>query len=124
MGIINLQNISLGIVPITTIIAASIVSVIAITGFGNFGIAKGQVSNNSTPSSSSSLTPEQKDAICNPNNPASKLNPVNTTESKICGIPKTVKPSNTTTSTTPDTTTGAEAPPSLPDTSIAPPAVP
>jgi hypothetical protein len=116
MGIINLQNISLGIVPITTIIAASIVSVIAITGFGNFGIAKGQVSN-STPSSSSSLTPEQKDAICNPNNPASKLNPVNTTESKICGIPKTVKPHLSSS----NMTTGAQAPP---PTSIAPSAAP
>jgi hypothetical protein len=30
------------------------------------------------------------------NNPSSKLNPVNTTESKICGIPKT-QPSNVTT---------------------------
>jgi hypothetical protein len=28
------------------------------------------------------LTPQQKDAICNPNNPLSKLNPVNTTESR------------------------------------------
>jgi hypothetical protein len=49
-----------------------------------FGIAQGQ--SNST--SSLSLTPEQKDAICNPDNPDSRLNPVNTTESKICGIPK------------------------------------
>ena len=77
-------------------------------------------------SSSLSLTPEQKDAIRNPNNLASKLNPVNTTESKLCGIPKTVKPhmSNTTSATIPDTTTGAETPPSLPDTSIGPSAVP
>jgi peptidoglycan/xylan/chitin deacetylase (PgdA/CDA1 family) len=56
MGTINLQNISLGIISITTIIAASIVSVISITEFGNFGIAQGQVSN-SIPSSSSLSCP-------------------------------------------------------------------
>jgi hypothetical protein len=83
-------------------------AIITLTGFGNFGIAQGQ--SNVT----SSLTPEQRDAICNPNNPLSKLNPVNTTESKICGIPKTL---NTTSSTTPDATTGEEAPP---DTSKVP----
>ena len=40
-------------------------------------------------------------------------------------IPKTVKPhmSSTTSAATPDTT-AAEAPPSLPDTSIAPSAIP
>jgi hypothetical protein len=95
---------------------------VTLTDFARFGLAQGQ--SNST---SSSLTPEQKDAICNPNNPSSNLNPVNTTESKICGIPKTVKPpmSNTTTTTTPDTTitTETEGEPS-PDTSIAPSAVP
>ena len=94
---------------------------VTLTDFARFGLAQGQ--SNST---SSSLTPEQKDAICNPNNPSSNLNPVNTTE-KICGIPKTVKPpmSNTTTTTTPDTTitTETEGEPS-PDTSIAPSAVP
>ena len=92
MGIINLQNISLGIMSITTIIAASIVSVLSITEFGNFGVAQGQLSN-STSSSSLSLTPQQKAAMCNPNNP--KLKFVNSTESKICGIPPT--PTNMTT---------------------------
>jgi cell division protein FtsN len=110
---------------LTVLIMVIIISatVVIFTKFGNFGIAQGQVND----TSSSSLTPEQKDAICNPNNPSSNLNPVNTTESKICGIPKTVKPpmSNTTTTTTPDTTitTETEGEPS-PDTSIAPSAVP
>jgi hypothetical protein len=94
MGTINLQNISLGIMSITTIIAASIVLVISITEFGNFGVAQGQLSN-STSSSSLSLTPQQKAAMCNPNNP--KLKFVNSTESKICGIPPT--PTNMTTTT-------------------------
>ena len=95
---------------------------VILTGFGNFATAQDQVND-----TTSSLTPEQRDAICNPNNPSSNLNPVNTTESKICGIPKTVKPpmSNTTTTTTPDTTitTETEGEPS-PDISIAPSAVP
>jgi hypothetical protein len=47
-----------------------------------------------------------------------KLDFVNTTESKICGIPKTI--TNTTSS---NMTTGAEVPPP-PATSIAPSAVP
>jgi hypothetical protein len=106
----------------TTLIILAAITVTTLTGFAKFGIAQGQA-NDTSSSSSSSLTPEQKDAICNPNNPLSKLNPVNTTESRICGIPKTVGPSNTTAGITPDTTTGAEEAPSLPDTSIAPSAV-
>jgi hypothetical protein len=102
---------SLSLIATIVILAVSIV--VALTDFGIFGIAQGQAND-------TSLTPEQKDAICNPNNPASKLNPVNTTESRICGIPKTVKLhlSNMTSANT--TTTGAEAPP----TNLAPSAAP
>jgi hypothetical protein len=52
--------------------------------------------------SSTMLSAEQIAAICDPNNPSSKLDPVNTTESRICGIPKTLKPdlSNATSSAT------------------------
>ncbi|MFL6319926.1 MAG: hypothetical protein ACJ72Q_05590 [Nitrososphaeraceae archaeon] len=85
---------------IIIILAASIVSV-TLTGSGNFGTAQGQVN------STSELTPEQKAAICDPNNPSSKLDHVNTTESKICGLP--VDPSGTA-----NTTTGAEAPSAVP----------
>src|SRR5919205_627353 len=92
---------SLSILSMLIILATIMVT--TLTHFSKFGVAQGQ----SNGTSSLSLTPEQKDAICNPNNPESKLNPVNTTESKICGIPKTVN----STSTTPDTTTGEEAPP-------------
>ncbi|MFL6406720.1 MAG: hypothetical protein ACJ71F_06585 [Nitrososphaeraceae archaeon] len=91
---------------IIIILAASIVSV-TLTGSGNFGTAQGQVN------STSELTPEQKAAICDPNNPSSKLDHVNTTESKICGLP--VDPSGTA-----NTTTGAEAP----SDALAPSAVP
>src|SRR5918912_4645231 len=87
-------------------ISVSIILVSAIvisTGFVSVGIiAHGQ---GNLTSGNVTLTPEQKDAICNPNNPASKLNPVNTTESRICGIPKTVH----TNSTSSNMTTG-EAP--------------
>jgi hypothetical protein len=66
------------------------------------------------------LTPEQKAAFCNPNNPRLKF--VNSTESAICGIPKT--PSNTTTSPSNTTTspplTSTTQPPSTTLTPSAP----
>ena len=67
----------------------SAVTIVPLTGFENLGVAQGQVN------STFSLTPQQKAAMCNPNNP--KLNFVNSTESEICGIPPT--PTNTTTTT-------------------------
>ncbi len=75
---------------ISIVFAATIVT---ITGFGIFSVVHGQGSNSTT-----SLTPQQKAAMCDPSNP--KLNFVNSTESKLCGIPKSVKSnmSNTTTS--------------------------
>ena len=99
------RKISLSGILMATILAVSVV--VALTVFGKFRTAQGQVN------ITSSLTPEQKDAICNPNNPLSKLNPVNTTESKICGIPVTVKPriSNMTSANT-TTGTETETPPS------------
>ncbi|MFL6398064.1 MAG: hypothetical protein ACJ72J_00590 [Nitrososphaeraceae archaeon] len=101
MAMIALRIPSISIISITIILAASILSV-ALTEFGNFRIAQGQ-GNNIT----SSLTPQQKAAICDPSNP--KLNFVNTTESKICGIPQT--PTNTTAA---NATTGTESPSVVP----------
>jgi hypothetical protein len=103
LATVNLHIASVSITFITIILAASIVLTVSITEFGNSGIAQGQ-GNNIT----SSLTPEQKAAIRDPNNP--KLKFVNSTESKICGIPPT--PTNTTTSSSTNTTTGTEASPS------------
>jgi hypothetical protein len=92
------------------LVAAIVIS----TGFVSVGIiAHGQ---GNLTSGNVTLTPEQKDAICNPNNPSSKLNPVNTTESRICGVPKTLH----TNSTSSNMTTGEEAPP----TNLAPSAAP
>jgi hypothetical protein len=58
------------------------------------------------------MTPEQKAAMCDPNNPLSMLKSVNTTESKICSIPKTQSPNVTTTleNTTSDGIAPSEAP--------------
>src|ERR671938_461692 len=84
----------LNIIPIVLIIILAVsigVASTTLTGFGKIGIARGQ-GDNST-SSSSSLTPEQRAAMCEPGDKH-----VNTTESKICGIPKHV-PSNATTTT-------------------------
>jgi hypothetical protein len=92
---INLQNKSLRIISATIIIAASIVLVISITEFVNVSVAYGQGSN-STSSSLPPLIPQQKAAMCNPNNPKHKF--VNSTESKICDIPPAS--TNTTTKTT------------------------
>ena len=115
MGTINRQNIFICIMSITTIICASIVLVILITEFENVGSAQGQASN-----TTSSLTPQQKAAMCNPNNP--KLKFVNSTESKICGIPPTPTNNMATTlaanTTGRGTRTGTEIP--LPSTSISP----
>src|SRR5919202_2057625 len=108
-----LSAISIAIILVATIgISTGFVSV-DIIAHGQGNLTAGNVT----------LTPQQKDAICNPNNPESKLNPVNTTESKICGIPVTIKPrtSNATTSSGQNMTTGGEAPPS---STISPPPPP
>jgi hypothetical protein len=107
------EKVCLSIIIIFTVVTAIIVT---FTGFANFGIAQGQVNN-----TTSSLTPEQKAAICDPNNPSSKLDFVNTTESTICRIPKTITNTTTTEEAANNTTTmGTETPSSSPGTSIAP----
>ena len=118
---------------LSTLITILASAIIILAEFGTFANAQGQgnLTQGNVTAGNVTLTPQQKDAICNPNNPASKLNPVNTTESKICGIPVTLKPrtSNATTSSGTNMTTGGEAPPSStspppPATSIAPEAAP
>jgi len=85
---------SLTVVSVAVILVASLAVI-------EFGIAQwqgqGQGQGNLT-----SLTPEQKNAIC-----SSVGSHVNSTESKICGIP-TTPASNTTSSE--NATTGPEAP--------------
>jgi hypothetical protein len=86
---------SLNTVSMIAILVASL-AVVTLGELGIFVIAQAQ--GNLT----SSLTPEQKAAIC-----SSVGSHVNTTESKLCGIPST--PSSNTTSSD-NATTGAEAP--------------
>ena len=87
---------SLSVISIIVILAASL-AVVTLGEWRIFGMAQAQ--GNLT----SELTPEQKAAVC-----ASVGSHVNTTESRICGIPTT--PSSNTTSSE-NATTGAEAPP-------------
>jgi hypothetical protein len=63
---------------IIAIITAAVTTTVIITGIETFNVTHAQL-----------LTPQQKTAFCNPNN--SKLKFVNSTESKICGIPATPK---------------------------------
>jgi hypothetical protein len=72
----------LTIISITIILVASIV-LITLPEFGNSGIAQGQGNNMTSPS----LTPQQKAAMCDPNDKF-----VNDTESSVCGIPPTQQP--------------------------------
>ena len=105
-----------GPMSITIIISATIFisTMVLLTMFKTMASAQGQ--------GIPTLTPEQKAAMCNPNNP--KLKVVNGTESKICGIPKTIK--NTT--ATGNMITGSEANPPPPPpssmTSAAPSIIP
>ena len=79
------------IITIIIILSLCVISY-TLTGFEKLSVAQGQGD-----SITSSITPEQRSAMCDPNNPASMLKSVNTTESKICGLPKTAS-SNATTS--------------------------
>ncbi len=68
-----------------SVLIAALVTTIIITGIETFNVTHAQL-----------LTPKQKAAFCNPNNP--KLKFVNSTELKICAIPAT--PKNATNATT------------------------
>ena len=76
---------------ICTILVTVTGIITVVTGVASFNVSQAQ-----------ELTPEEKAAMCDPNNP--RLNFVNSTESKICGIPKTpTNQTNSTTSATPST---------------------
>jgi hypothetical protein len=113
---------------LTMVIILTSTIVVTLTGFGTFGNnaqGQGNLTKGNVTIGNVTLTPEQVAAVCDPNNP--KLNFVNTTESKLCGIPKTTANMTTANMTTANMTTanmtiGAETPPST--TPIAPSAVP
>ena len=79
-------------ISIISVFAVVTATIIMFIGVANFGTAQGQATaaddNSLSSSSSSSLTPQQRAAMCDPSDKS-----INTTESRICGIPKTVQPS-------------------------------
>src|SRR5919205_322904 len=70
--------------------------------------------NHSTSSSSNVISSELKVKMCDPSNPSLKV--VNTTESRICGIPKTLKPSLLSSPATPPTSADVSSSSSSPQT--------
>ena len=103
-------NIVIRISFTAVVLAAAIASASAVLEIGIINGSQAQVTPSSPTSSSptnKTVSPELKSEMCDPNNP--KLRFVNTTESNICGIPKTIKNVTTTTSITPtpsETNTG------------------
>jgi hypothetical protein len=59
-------------------------------------------------SPSNAISPEIKAKMCNPSNPSLKV--VNTTEARICGIPKTVEPALASSLAPPPKTTSSSSP--------------
>ena len=74
---------------------ALVMTIITVVGTVNFDASYAQ-----------QISPEQKAKMCNPNNP--RLNFVNSTESKICGIPESVKNQTTTATNNSSTTTAPQ----------------
>jgi hypothetical protein len=60
-----------------------------------------------TSSEAQQISPEEKAKMCNPDNPS--LNFVNSTESKICGIPASTPTSNSTSSSPPSSSPPSES---------------
>jgi hypothetical protein len=118
------------------IVVAFVTAIITLFGSGIFNMTQAQTpSAPSSPSPTSppptkpsptntTISPAIKSKICDPNNP--KLAFVNTTESNICGLPKSIKNITTTTTTTtptPTLTPKPITPPSSPKP-ITPPSSP
>ena len=83
--------------PVVSILTTAIILASAIATLTEIGnIVSAQAQGNLT-AGNVTVTPEQKAAMCDPNN--QKLKIVNTTESKICGIPSNTTAANTTTGT-------------------------
>ena len=128
----NMKNLPLTRMTVSkAIVVAFVTAIITLFGSGVFNITQAQTPSAPSPSPSSpapnktALPPAIKAKICDPNNP--KLAFVNTTESNICGLPKSIK--NVTTTTTPTTPTPTPSspkpitPPSSPKP-ITPPSLP
>jgi hypothetical protein len=118
------------------IVVAFVTAIITLFGSGIFNMTQAQTpSAPSSPSPTSptptkpsptntTISPAIKSKICDPNNP--KLAFVNTTESNICGLPKSIKNITTTTTATPTPTLTPKpiTPPSSSPKPITPPSEP
>jgi hypothetical protein len=98
------------IITYVTAVLVVFTATIIVLAFGTLNVAQGQAGGGG---SNITLTPAQKAAMCDPNNPSLKF--VNTTESHICGIPKSPSPNSTATSQLPTPTA-----PSVPASPTAP----
>ena len=127
----NMKNLPITRMTVSkAIVVAFVTAIITLFGSGVFNITQAQTPSapsSPAPTNKTALPPAIKAKICDPNNP--KLAFVNTTESNICGLPKSVKNVTTTTPTTPTTPTPTPSspkpitPPSLPKP-ITPPSEP
>ena len=89
---------------VVVIVAAAAAAVSAALEIGIINVSQAQVTPSAT---NTTISPALKSKICYPGNP--KLAFVNTTESNICGLPKSIK--NVTTTTPPTLTPKPIAPP-------------
>jgi hypothetical protein len=139
----NMKNIPIIRMTVSkAIVVAFVIAIITLFGSGVFNITQAQTPSapsspapsspapsspapsSPAPTNKTALPPAIKAKICDPNNP--KLAFVNTTESNICGLPKSIKNVTTTTPTTPTPTPSSPkpiTPPSLPKP-ITPPSLP
>ena len=137
--LMNMKNIPVIRMTVSkAIVVAFVTAIITLFGSGVFNMTQAQTpSAPSSPSPTSpsptpppptkpsptntTISPAIKSKVCDPNNP--KLAFVNTTESNICGLPKSIKNITTTTTTTPTLTPRPITPPSSPRP-ITPPSSP
>ena len=108
----NMKNLPITRMTVSkAIVVAFVTVIITLFGSGVFNITQAQTPSapsspapsSPAPTNKTALPPAIKAKICDPNNP--KLAFVNTTESNICGLPKSIKNVTTTTPTTPTTPT-------------------
>ena len=98
-----LASVTAILVVVVVVVAAAAAATITIHAVGLLNVAQGQAGGGNI-----TLTPAQKAAMCDPNNPSLKF--VNTTESHICGLPKSASPNSTTTAQLPTPTTPSPPP--------------
>ena len=90
----KVRSVGMTLLAVVVIVAAVVVAVSAMLEIRIINMSHAQVRQSAT---NTTISPALKSKICYPGNP--KLAFVNTTESNICGLPKSIKNVTTTTST-------------------------